>query len=204
MGRQSAEMGRSRSPLGDRSGPSGQPQRSAGLETTGCKGPSAAAHAEGGRRGEACAATRWANLRCTVSCQGAAGRAQPTGLSWVRGDWRCGRAGGRLPIDRKIGRQASGSPASAGRRSQRGLVERTGTGRPSVKHWGCGARPEARAKEVAGSDRWMTGELGRLRAGRAAWRYLVDPASSHMLVSKIKPCMSKYKLLYTVKLRMAH
>ena len=26
-------------------------------------------------------------------------------------------------------------------------------------------------------------------------RYLVDPASSHMLVSKIKPCMSKYKLL---------
>ncbi len=33
--------------------------------------------------------------------------------------------------------------------------------------------------------------------------YLVDPASSHMLVSKIKPCMSKYKH-YTVKLRMAH
>ena len=34
--------------------------------------------------------------------------------------------------------------------------------------------------------------------------YLVDPASSHMLVSKIKPCMSTYKLYYTVKLRMAH
>ena len=33
--------------------------------------------------------------------------------------------------------------------------------------------------------------------------YLVDPASSHMLVSKIKPCMSKYNL-YTGKLRMAH
>ena len=32
---------------------------------------------------------------------------------------------------------------------------------------------------------------------------LVDPASSHMLVSKTKPCMSKYKW-YTVKLRMAH
>ena len=25
--------------------------------------------------------------------------------------------------------------------------------------------------------------------------YLVDPASSHMLVSKIKPCMSQYLLL---------
>ena len=40
----------------------------------------------------------------------------------------------------------------------------------------------------------------------ASWQnsYLVDPASSHMLVSKIKPCMSKYKQLYTVKLRTAH
>ncbi|WLF78741.1 hypothetical protein PVL30_002489 [Lodderomyces elongisporus] len=27
--------------------------------------------------------------------------------------------------------------------------------------------------------------------------YSVDPASSHMLVSKIKPCMSKYKQLYS-------
>src|ERR1044072_2124072 len=35
-------------------------------------------------------------------------------------------------------------------------------------------------------------------------RYLVDPASSHMLVSKIKPCMCKYELIQTVKLRMAH
>ena len=38
----------------------------------------------------------------------------------------------------------------------------------------------------------------------AMYSYLVDPASSHMLVSKIKPCMSKYKPIYTVKLRMAH
>ena len=34
--------------------------------------------------------------------------------------------------------------------------------------------------------------------------YLVDPASSHMLVSKIKPCMCKYERIQTVKLRMAH
>ena len=26
--------------------------------------------------------------------------------------------------------------------------------------------------------------------------YLVDPASSHMLVSKIKPCMSEFKLIF--------
>ena len=29
-----------------------------------------------------------------------------------------------------------------------------------------------------------------------SYRYLVDPARSHMLVSKIKPCMSKYKPYY--------
>ena len=33
-------------------------------------------------------------------------------------------------------------------------------------------------------------------AGADKDSYLVDPASSHMLVSKIKPCMSKYKQLY--------
>jgi hypothetical protein len=42
---------------------------------------------------------------------------------------------------------------------------------------------------------------GRVRVLHAFVRgegsYLVDPASSHMLVSKIKPCMSKYKQLYS-------
>ena len=33
--------------------------------------------------------------------------------------------------------------------------------------------------------------------------YLVDPASSHMLVSKIKPCMSKYSRV-EVKSHTAH
>ena len=48
--------------------------------------------------------------------------------------------------------------------------------------------------------------LGLHRSGpvRGQSSYLVDPASSHMLVSKIKPCMSKYKQVCTVKLRMAH
>ena len=35
----------------------------------------------------------------------------------------------------------------------------------------------------------MIGSGERLQEGS----YLVDPASSHMLVSKIKPCMSKCK-----------
>ena len=62
-------------------------------------------------------------------------------------------------------------------------------------------RPGASARAACGPRRRLLLEV-------VAWRrydsYLVDPASSHMLVSKIKPCMSKYKLLYTVKLRMAH
>ena len=37
---------------------------------------------------------------------------------------------------------------------------------------------------------------GRFFDGVSEDSYLVDPASSHMLVSKIKPCMSKYKRLY--------
>ena len=39
-------------------------------------------------------------------------------------------------------------------------------------------------------------EGGAARRGALNESYLVDPASSHMLVSKIKPCMSKYKLIY--------
>ena len=46
--------------------------------------------------------------------------------------------------------------------------------------------------------------VARATRGVAEDCYLVDPASSHMLVSKIKPCMCKYELIQTVKLRMAH
>ena len=45
---------------------------------------------------------------------------------------------------------------------------------------GTGPRPAQAGQRVASYD-----------------SYLVDPASSHMLVSKIKPCMSKYKHLYS-------
>ena len=49
--------------------------------------------------------------------------------------------------------------------------------------------------------RSLSGELGCFGVLSAPWdgvqdSYLVDSASSHMLVSKIKPCMSKYKQLY--------
>ena len=47
----------------------------------------------------------------------------------------------------------------------------------------------------------------RSAESRGRWKEedsnLVDSASSHTLVSKIKPCMSKYKY-FTLKLRTAH
>jgi hypothetical protein len=39
-------------------------------------------------------------------------------------------------------------------------------------------------------------EVKEKACGVLTGRYLVDPASNHMLVLKIKPCMSKYKHLY--------
>ena len=48
---------------------------------------------------------------------------------------------------------------------------------------------------VGGEEQWGLVRVGRVGVPGADGSYLVDPASSHMLVSKIKPCMSKYKLL---------
>ena len=55
-----------------------------------------------------------------------------------------------------------------------------------------------------GSDFYLPRHLGfsvdtdtEKKRKKVAGTYLVDPASSHMLVSKIKPCMSKYILLHS-------
>ena len=61
----------------------------------------------------------------------------------------------------------------------------------------CGPRFFARSRGAGAGRGNASGVVG-------ISSYLVDPASSHMLVSKIKPCMSKYKQVCTVKLRMAH
>ena len=49
----------------------------------------------------------------------------------------------------------------------------------------------------AASRKTKDGEISALPTGASETEkvYLVDLACSHMLVSKIKPCMSKYKLL---------
>ena len=62
----------------------------------------------------------------------------------------------------------------------------TQSGRVSVPHL------------TVNSFEWTSGRLSWACPAAVAMcprSYLVDPASSHMLVSKIKPCMSKYKLV---------
>ena len=67
--------------------------------------------------------------------------------------------------------------------------------------------PSASDVQGGGIETWSFASLSRLRDGGALGSdkdsNLVDSASSHTLVSKIKPCMSKYKS-FTLKLQMAH
>ena len=62
------------------------------------------------------------------------------------------------------------------------------------------AVPLGRARHVPHAElHGWRGWAGEAPAPHPPWvcavkgSYLVDPASSHMLVSKIKPCMSKYE-----------
>ena len=63
--------------------------------------------------------------------------------------------------------------------------------------------PTSKVCSVRARSRFLSGRL-HTAARTYPESNLVDSASSHTLVSKIKPCMSKYKRLYTVKLRTAH
>ena len=74
----------------------------------------------------------------------------------------------------------------------RGFGLPRGLGFPSRPPGAACERPPARRRR----PNRESGDGSRPRARRRVRTcYLVDPASSHMLVSKIKPCMSKYKLL---------
>ena len=78
-----------------------------------------------------------------------------------------------------------------------------GGGRQSVRRVGAvlGADSHREREDVAPpspfAGRWRPSLQGRRafarRVARSSLGYLVDPASSHMLVSKTKPCMSKYE-----------
>ena len=67
----------------------------------------------------------------------------------------------------------------------------SGGGRPT----GCSVTPPKRLAPTRASGLGPP-STSRERGTLFEDSYLVDSASSHMLVSKIKPCMSKYKQLY--------
>ena len=60
-------------------------------------------------------------------------------------------------------------------------------------HPGVLARISPASRAVLGEAFWSVAWPRCSAANVERNSYLVDPASSHMLVSKIKPCMSKYK-----------
>ena len=92
-----------------------------------------------------------------------------------------------------------------------------GASRPRESVWRLGVIPAAAAYSAkkAPRRRWALlfwgpagGDVATGPGNDSLWgcsgnSNLVDSASSHTLVSKIKPCMSKYKY-FTLKLRTAH
>ena len=101
------------------------------------------------------------------------------------------------------GQSSAALPAFVGRASATHCATRLPQGASHVcctQHPATGAPPGAPSCVLRDTTP-VPSQLPRPRmrpAGRRRGQSsnLVDPASSHMLVSKIKPCMSKYKLLY--------
>lgn len=99
---------------------------------------------------------------------------------------------------------------ACGNRGARGVARYLGCGTPIGHEASASLCPNKRPSLIAYDFRCRF-ETSSRKGRRASSGtgvdkecYLVDPASSHMLVSKIKPCMCKYELIQTVKLRMAH
>ena len=161
----------------------------------------------------ACIHTRCASLQTKIPCWDAG--CCCCSFSGVVGCQRCGSIDGNTaPFERKAACCSETSVAlgwaSEGQRRKRlravchsTFQSRCWTAQLRIRSHLCVNRSllqSNRAASAAGGAATVCSQTGAVRKGS----YLVDPASSHMLVSKIKPCMSKYKLLYTVKLRMAH
>jgi hypothetical protein len=124
------------------------------------------------------------------------------GVVQRRRDW--------IPGHVRLGNKAKSVPSSVGANTDRALERDRGVwGRHGITaelSWyiidhSMNSWPGKRTSWSATIGLW---EVSRICGTVQESSYLVDPASSHMLVSKIKPCMSKYKQHYTVKLRMAH
>ena len=95
-----------------------------------------------------------------------------------------------------LGRLAASVKMYARTPRQRCMVRRCSVKRCIIAHCRNGVR---RRLPVRGFRLWpILAWALSMRRAPCGWRCtnLVDPASSHMLVSKIKPCMSQYKLLY--------
>src|SRR6202022_2381020 len=108
----------------------------------------------------------------------------------------------RVPGPRRPGLKAGTLLLLIDRRSEGTAFPRKGATAPRSRPGALQRQLDAPVPYELGRGRRRAISKADARRGRGN-SYLVDPASSHMLVSKIKPCMCKYKLFCTVKLRIA-
>jgi hypothetical protein len=125
------------------------------------------------------------------SCSAPSGACRPCGLpseacmsqpAKPRDGERSGPAADRALVNQRghVGQPPRAAPGTLGR-SPRARV--------CIHSWLIHLLPSPRGKGSGAPFGLRSPRPGRLSRGS----YLVDSASSHMLVSKIKPCMSKYK-----------
>ena len=140
----------------------------------------------------------WPRLKL-IACRG---DTSASWMSFVGHRWIVERSSSRDVIHVAPRGRGEACPRSCESEGTRGIMETEAERATPVVH-GLRIRMVDRGNETSDFRTASSGLLGTSAEGREDG-YLVDPASSHMLVSKIKPCMSKYKRLCTVKLRMAH
>ena len=113
----------------------------------------------------------------------------PARLVYAYPGWNAPQTSSRWHVARNGQHQAAGAA-----RARRALAQACATAQPPTG--AAAARATSAWREAAEKDWQRKRNQFKLDTADATRSYLVDPASSHMLVSKIKPCMSKYKPLY--------
>ena len=99
------------------------------------------------------------------------------------------RAPGRVPC----ARTAPGELSGGNWNGREGPAVRPRCRRGRELHLPCHRQLTSAPPGVVSGGRVPVAPAARARPPGPEGSYLVDSASSHMLVSKIKPCMSKYK-----------
>ena len=159
-------------------------------------------------------AIRWKRLVDNACRAGPSSERQPLARDRSRRERRCrsGSGGGPTTLYTLLRRHCEAPSAHEAERQDgyRGTLEEWPSARrsaavrarPSAPRWECANETsrtgaQSLSTEALAGSKLVPISSSLLSGSDAGHSYLVDPASSHMLVSKIKPCMSKYILLHS-------